>query len=148
MVVSFSIGLQCLFFSSHQSECKWVWFICKVPQCVSVLLVGPVAHYIVVTALTSSTTGLQCLGTPPSSTQLFSLGANRTCLQPTQLSCPPHTWKQSAPPPHCLSQALAARLLLPLVLWAPTCTTHRRCSPGTNGTSKLIQKGVKRIHIY
>lgn len=40
--------------------------------------------------------GLQCLGPPPSPTQLFSLGANRTCLQPTRISCPPHTWKQSA----------------------------------------------------
>lgn len=96
MVVSFSIGLQCLFFSSHQSECKWCWFICIALQCGSVLPVGPVVHYIVVTALTSFTTELQCLGPPPSSTQLFSLGANRTCLQPTQLSCPPHTWKQSA----------------------------------------------------
>lgn len=41
MVVSFSIGLQCLFYSSHQSQCKWCWFICKATQCVSVLLVGP-----------------------------------------------------------------------------------------------------------
>uniref|UniRef100_A0A3P8P2L1 Nuclear factor 1 n=1 Tax=Astatotilapia calliptera TaxID=8154 RepID=A0A3P8P2L1_ASTCA len=69
--------------------------------------------------------------------------ANRTCLQPTRLSCPPHTWKQSAfllgtallnpPPPSlpCASAAHPLSLSLPLAPPAapftsfklPTCTT-------------------------
>lgn len=69
-------------------------YLREAPQCVLVQLVRPVLHYIVVSVCYA--TRLQRLGPPPSPTQLFSLGANRTCLQPTQLSCPPHTWKQSA----------------------------------------------------
>lgn len=110
-----------------------------------------------------SATGLEHLGPPLLPTQLFSLGSNRTCLQPTPLPCPPHTWKQSAflpgavrlAPPlslthqqPTLSSSTALIPLLTLVFSSsPPAPLSHRCSPGTRGTSERHPNVCAHTHM-
>lgn len=113
-------------------------------------------NYIVVSALAALCHWASVSWASSITNTTFLIRANRTCLQPARLSCPPHTWKQSAfllgtalfdcatPPtlmhqqptlPLFLSPSLL--LLLPLVFSSsPPAPLSHRCSLGTVGSSK------------
>lgn len=128
-------------------------YICSSPQCVLVQRVRPVVNYIVVSALAALCHWAAVSWASSITNTTFLIRANHTCLQPARLSCPPHTWKQSAflvdtallgcPPPLMYQQPSLpfflppSLLLLPLVFASsPPAPLSHRCSLGTLGSSK------------
>lgn len=112
------------------------------PQCVLVQRVRPAVRYIVVSALAALCHWAAVSWASSITNTTFLIRANHTCLLPARLSCPPHTWKQSAfllgttllscppapplPSPHA-SGALPLFLSPPAapssIFKLPTCTT-------------------------
>lgn len=121
-------------------------------------------NYIVVSALAALCHWAAVSWASSITNTTFLIRANHTCLQPARLSCPPHTWKQSAflvdtallgcPPPLMYQQPNLpfflppSLLLLPLVFASsPPAPLSHRCSLGTLGSSKHHPNLCQRVFV-